>query len=356
METIDTRVDATTIVVEVRPTVNQMARSIEHIVARMRTSHLQLFDLLLDDLRKANPPKSTLDDLRAGRQSKEKQSGLWFNVPSNYQSATNEVLELATEVVKKLAKKDTWSSEATDGLQERMRECAALCGRWGQADEAAELLLLAARVQQSRAKHPAGRKMINRRASVNSIQQLEAPDQLVFQVLKPNDDEDACTALLALIPIICSAEISPALVPALVMLMDRSKTATRTLNKLIPMISRRVERDLVTNRFQVGCPVLTYSKDLGLWMDAKIKDCKTNEKGEVVSFDVFTEDGVFLDKKEQWEVLAPADGGFGALMREAARSGCASLVQALLDARVSPFECTANPSEAFTALHAAAYA
>jgi len=130
LELISSRVDRNTIVVEVRPTVNQKARSIEQVVARMRSrrrarlkrattpaptlpaclrslrptapraltclwsrrrSHLQLIELLLDDLHQARPPPGTLSALEGLRRSKEKQASAWFNVPANYQVATDEV-------------------------------------------------------------------------------------------------------------------------------------------------------------------------------------------------------------------------------------------------------------------------
>ena len=60
LEVEDSRVDGATIVVKVRPSVNQGALTLGEVVAKMQRSHLQLVELLSADLRFSGAPPRAL--------------------------------------------------------------------------------------------------------------------------------------------------------------------------------------------------------------------------------------------------------------------------------------------------------
>ena len=157
----------------VRLNVNRSALSIEEVVSRMRRSYLQLIDLLLDDLKDAAPPSSTLNQLAAHADRARMQDPLWYNVPENYKNATHSLLETHRAAIQGLAAAELWDVESAsaptapvpppavpaftvntaldyrDSIPARMRKCAALCASSGQPHTAAELLLMAAERERS---------------------------------------------------------------------------------------------------------------------------------------------------------------------------------------------------------------
>ena len=254
------------------------------------------------------------------------------------------MLQLAADIVKQLAWDETWENEDFD-KPERMRACAALGGRWAHHDGATELLLLAARQplvfpplepkhlsREAAGTRAAGHWLSQHRASIAEEEQTA----MIREALGPSvDDADAIMTLRAALPVVL-AGVSAELAPALARLMSRSPTAARALGQLM------ASRKLVKSSFEKGSEVLAFSADLGLWKYARIERrrhadgvegvqfpvfdrspsrARSSAPAETICYDVNTEDGKPLTELQQSQVLAPGDGGFGALLREAAALG-----------------------------------
>ena len=98
VEILSHRVHDDMLYVEVRPSVNLNSKTIEPVIAKMQGSHLQLLDLLTDELRFAGVPyvaMKPLDDLKPFMEERDPQ---WFNSAANYLNATERALRCKHQV------------------------------------------------------------------------------------------------------------------------------------------------------------------------------------------------------------------------------------------------------------------
>jgi hypothetical protein len=143
LEVKRSRVDGATIVVDVRPSVNQGALTLGEVVAKMQRSHLQLVELLAADLRFAGAPARALSTLEAAGDAAAKREPEYFLVPANYKAATDAALDAQREAFDALRHPAVWQGASEAGVAARMRAVAELCVRAGAEDVAEELLRLA---------------------------------------------------------------------------------------------------------------------------------------------------------------------------------------------------------------------
>ena len=58
----------------------------------MQTSHLQLITMLIDEFRFAGAPPRALAPLESLKIDAQNEEAIWYNVPRNFQQATQEAL------------------------------------------------------------------------------------------------------------------------------------------------------------------------------------------------------------------------------------------------------------------------
>ena len=90
------------LVISVRPSVNLNALTIEQVIAKMQTSHLQLLELLTTDLRFAGVPLDALTPLTSLKLEAEQRTPDWYNSTSNYNTATSLALTKQVAVFRML--------------------------------------------------------------------------------------------------------------------------------------------------------------------------------------------------------------------------------------------------------------
>ena len=98
LEVVNTRVEESVLVVELRLNVNLLSPTIESAVAKMRSAHLQLLDIIHSNLRAANAPARLLESLKGLRGSEEGKEPGYFNHMENFRKSTEMALETQHEV------------------------------------------------------------------------------------------------------------------------------------------------------------------------------------------------------------------------------------------------------------------
>ena len=95
----------------------------------MKRSHLQLLDLLVQDLEATLCPGRTIASLRGLRKEAAGRPPDYFNDAENYRKATDEALKAQAAAMKLLAEPRSWEAEgragARDGAGASSREVAA---------------------------------------------------------------------------------------------------------------------------------------------------------------------------------------------------------------------------------------
>jgi hypothetical protein len=117
----------------------------------MQRSHLQLVDLLQDNMRFAGVPPRVLAPLQQLRLKASHQEPSQFNVAEYYRAATNHALDGQESIFQMITDLDVWNADDTaqDGGVDKaakMRRTAMLCARVGEHEKAADLLILWTRV------------------------------------------------------------------------------------------------------------------------------------------------------------------------------------------------------------------
>eukprot|EP00967_Tisochrysis_lutea_P106449 scaffold163249_cov49-Tisochrysis_lutea.AAC.1 len=87
------QVDGKLCIVDIRLSVNLQALTIEQVISKMQRSHLQLIDLLQDNLRFAGVPTNVLAPLQQLRLKASHANPIDFNVASKYRDSTNKALD-----------------------------------------------------------------------------------------------------------------------------------------------------------------------------------------------------------------------------------------------------------------------
>ena len=132
--------DGHILIVAVRPSVNLSSLTIEKVIAKMQTSHVQLLDLLTDGLRFVGVPPKALQPLSSLRQRATQRDAAWYNATNNYRDATNHALDAQTKCFRDLTSTDMVTTLKEMG-EKRMKATALVAARAGQHEIAVELLL-----------------------------------------------------------------------------------------------------------------------------------------------------------------------------------------------------------------------
>ena len=143
LEVVKTRVDVSVLVVELRLNVNLMSPTIEAAVAKMRSSHLQLLDIIHSNLRAANAPMRLLDSLKGLKGSEQGKEPDYFNRIENFRNATEMALDTQHEGFLALHDDSMWERECENtpkAIPEKMRVAAMMCSRSGEHEVALSLL------------------------------------------------------------------------------------------------------------------------------------------------------------------------------------------------------------------------
>ena len=142
LEVVNTRVEGSVLVVELRLNVNLMSPTIEAAVSKMRSAHLQLLDITQDNLRAANAPKQLLDSLKGLRGSQQGKEPDHFNRMENFRDATAMAFETQHEGFLALHDETMWerAHEDKNAIPEKMRVAATMCSRSGEHEVALSLL------------------------------------------------------------------------------------------------------------------------------------------------------------------------------------------------------------------------
>ena len=104
LEFLKFRVEDRLLIVTVRPSVNLHSLTIEKVIAKMKTSHLQLLDLLTEGLRFAGVPGPALQPLTNLKVTAEGRDPEYYNSTGNYRDVTISALDTQTLVFKSLWK------------------------------------------------------------------------------------------------------------------------------------------------------------------------------------------------------------------------------------------------------------
>eukprot|EP00966_Prymnesium_polylepis_P302122 6980069-Prymnesium_polylepis.1 len=144
LEVRTVRVEGSVLVIQMSPTVNQNTETLEKVIARMRSSHIQLLDILREELRSHGAPHCTYEQLDRLRRRALAAEPRWFNRPGAYEEATTAALTARSRAFTSLAKPQTWATLPSSGRTLRMDQSAELCARLDKHDIALKVLLMRA--------------------------------------------------------------------------------------------------------------------------------------------------------------------------------------------------------------------
>ena len=117
--------------------------TIEAAVAKMRSSHLQLLDIIHSNLRAANAPMRLLDSLKGLKGSEQGKEPDYFTRIENFRNATEMALDTQHEGFLALHNESMWERECENtpkAIPEKMRVAAMMCSRSGEHEVALSLL------------------------------------------------------------------------------------------------------------------------------------------------------------------------------------------------------------------------
>ena len=97
------KVKDSTIVVELRLSCNLRDKTMEEVLGKMKTSHIELIQLMLNDLKQSGAPKRTLVPLAALENEASERDASDFNVIKKFASMTERVLEAQRKTLEELA-------------------------------------------------------------------------------------------------------------------------------------------------------------------------------------------------------------------------------------------------------------
>ena len=141
------RVEGGVILVKLRLSCNLHDRTLEQVIGKMQTIHIDMVQSMRDELRMAGAPDSALKPLEELAKRAKERGHAFFNVPDLFARATTEALEAKAKAFENLAEEANWKGEGPD-IAGQIRGAAKLCATHDQHKLAAELLMLAVR------KHP----------------------------------------------------------------------------------------------------------------------------------------------------------------------------------------------------------
>ena len=141
LEFLKFRVEDGLLIVTVRPSVNLHSLTIEKVIAKMKTSHLQLLDLLTEGLRFAGVPGPALQPLTNLKVTAEGRDPEYYNSTLNYRDVTKKAIDTQTAVFESLLKPSHESGDVRAMDANNILATAELAARAGQHQTAIQLLL-----------------------------------------------------------------------------------------------------------------------------------------------------------------------------------------------------------------------
>ena len=305
----------------------------------MRSSHIQLIDLLATDLRFAGVPQRAIQPLTSLKLYAESREPQWFNSTTNFDQATSDALKCASRVFKYLVAK-TQRSQTLKLEPESIFESARLAAQAGQHKQAVDLLLLWVERKRMKAAgdetkipptpHPAARARAQSFPADASSACLDAESVL----------EDLKDVLRELLRIGCHSPW-PATVAELASTQCGAehdyvyKTACLSKEDFLSVVSENLdERE---NPFRRGARVLVKCDGKGQtpWRHATIQmrfaeDDAKRAEGYLWKVKVPGIGPLCLPEEA---VLAASEGGLPAVLRAAAQTGNLDVTKWLLEAR-----------------------
>jgi len=146
------RVEDGILIISMRLSCNLQDRTLDQVIGKMKTSHIDLISMMINDLRHVTDglPPSVLAPLDELKQTSEQRPFEYYNNASQYLEATNKVLAATDRCYSNLAKEVTWKGLANDVVTaKRMRLAAEKCKGSGRSKEAAALNKMAAKREPS---------------------------------------------------------------------------------------------------------------------------------------------------------------------------------------------------------------
>ena len=101
-------IEGTTIVVDLRLNCNRSDLTIEQVIGKMKRSHLDLIDLMYEDLRFSGAPQRAMLSLTGLRHESAGRDAAEFNLAKNYRAATERALAAQKDVMDALGEKASW--------------------------------------------------------------------------------------------------------------------------------------------------------------------------------------------------------------------------------------------------------
>ena len=304
------------LVVKVRPSVNHNSLTIEKVLSKMRDSHLQLLDLLTDNLRFAGIPPPALQPLLNLKVHAEQRDPTWFNNTRNYRKSTTDAIEVQSDVFRSLTDRGASAERGLMLTSDKMKTAALLAAQVGEAELAVELLLR--RKKQQYLGEPT----------------VAALEKIVDEILGEGCKQPWPQTLAKLI----SQETFG------------NKDAAIPPDRVVEILKKSLASSAYDSPFHVGARVRVCEKMHGAspWLNARIKgerrgtatykktiQGKQRVETSGIEYSVEMDGGGLPRWVPEERVVAPTQHGLPAVLHVAATSGDVEVVKMLLDAKVS---------------------
>lgn len=321
-------IEGTTIVVDLRLNCNRSDLTIEQVIGKMKRSHLDLIDLMYEDLRFSGAPQRAMLSLTGLRHESAGRDAAEFNLAKNYRAATERALAAQKDVMDALGEKASWDSEpgTSKEVAASMMKVITLQARAGQHEFATQLLFQA----------------IERDPLPKSLEQkMDTAEKSLAERGERNFERlgEADRKLFAAAVLLLDRGATPPWPPMMISLLNAmSERGQRAFGAVLSIIDPARTRPT----FPQGEAVIIWSDERRKWERGVVVSARGRGMYEVQARGI---DTAVVPMKH---VMRPSEGGTGALLYEAARRGSLSLLDALLKGGISPFECDLKGN---TALH-----
>lgn len=111
LEVQRSRVEAALLVLELKLSLNLRDRTIEELLTKMRSSHVSLVDMLLDEFRLAGAPLKALAPLTICREEALNEQPSEYNDPRHYSKRTQKALDAQEQVFELVSEARMWDGE-----------------------------------------------------------------------------------------------------------------------------------------------------------------------------------------------------------------------------------------------------
>ncbi|KOO30698.1 ankyrin repeat [Chrysochromulina tobinii] len=331
-------VEGSRVVVDLRVICHQNNRTIEDIVGGMKRAHLDVLDMMIRELRLSGAPQRALLSLTGLRNESGERGASEFDHAHAFMQATERALAAQKDVMDALGDPKQWEGEKDDdgAISARMMRTVLLQARSGEYLSAVKLLLQA--LQRDPLPPDLDAKITAAEKSVVDAKENAGP-RTSFKVQEGSRLPEAeRTPLKAAILLLSRGATQPWPAMMTTLLSSLGERATRVFGAMISTVDPGRARP----SFASGAPVLVWSDAHYRWETGVVRAARGKGLYEVSSTPI---EAAILPAKH---VLRIAEGGAGALLYEAARSGTPQMVDALINGGVSVFECDA---QANTPLH-----